>query len=110
MCIFSRWTLHGCVNKPTGICAQSVLIAPDFLGNVPYTKTFGVLLDTKSFHYVRDSFKRVPLGRMAQPSEIASTFAFLASDDASAITGANIVVDCGLTANLYIAESMPNME
>ena len=60
--------------------------------------------------YLLHSFERVPMGRMVQASEVAATFAFLASDDASAITGANIVVDCGLTTNWYISESMPAME
>ena len=42
-----------------------------------------------------------------KPSEIAAAFAFLASDDASAITGQNLVVDCGLSANLFILETLP---
>ena len=40
--------------------------------------------------------KQVPLGRYAQPGEIAATVRFLASDDASYITGAVIPVDGGL--------------
>ena len=64
----------------------------------------------KMLEYLLHSFDRVPMGRMVKPSEVAATFAFLASDDASAITGANLVVDCGLTTNLYISESMPVLE
>jgi NAD(P)-dependent dehydrogenase (short-subunit alcohol dehydrogenase family) len=42
---------------------------------------------------------RVPLGRIGRPEEIASAVAFLASDDASYITGIELNVDGGI-ANL----------
>ena len=40
---------------------------------------------------------RVPLGRLAKPVEIANTYAFLASDEASYINGAVIEVGGGAT-------------
>jgi NAD(P)-dependent dehydrogenase (short-subunit alcohol dehydrogenase family) len=40
----------------------------------------------------------VPLGRAARAEEIAAVVAFLASDDASYVTGALWTVDGGLTA------------
>lgn len=40
---------------------------------------------------------QVPLARMGQADEVASVAAFLASDEASYITGASIVVDGGYT-------------
>lgn len=40
----------------------------------------------------------IPMGRVGRPEEIAATVAFLASDDASYITGSNIVIDGGITA------------
>ena len=61
----------------------------------------------KLMAYLNGSFERVPMRRLVKPAEIAAAFAFLASDDASAITGQNLVVDCGLTANWFILETLP---
>lgn len=52
---------------------------------------FGALLEQK-----------ILLKRFAQASEIAKTVGFLASDDASFITGSEIVVDGGLTVNAVL--------
>jgi 3-oxoacyl-[acyl-carrier protein] reductase len=46
---------------------------------------------------LQDMAGKVPLGRLGQPEEIASVFAFLASDEASYINGAVISVDGGMT-------------
>lgn len=45
-----------------------------------------------------DVERRTPMGRYGERSEIASTVAFLASDDASFITGSSIKVDGGWLA------------
>jgi NAD(P)-dependent dehydrogenase (short-subunit alcohol dehydrogenase family) len=44
---------------------------------------------------------RYPLRRFATPADIANVALFLASDDASYLTGIDIVVDGGLLARIY---------
>lgn len=58
--------------------------------------TEGLLKDTSK---VSNVIARTPLKRVAQPSEMASAIAFLAMPAASYITGQNIIVDGGMTAN-----------
>ena len=43
--------------------------------------------------------ERIPLGRGAEPADIAGVIAFLASEDAHYVTGVNLPVDGGLTAS-----------
>lgn len=44
-------------------------------------------------------FEQIPMGRAGQPDEMASVVVFLASDEASYVTGAMIAADGGLTAH-----------
>ena len=50
---------------------------------------------------LREVAARIPLGRHGFPLEIGAAVAFLASNDASYITGQVVYVDGGITAQLY---------
>ena len=51
--------------------------------------------DTK---FKKNTIKNIPLGRVAEESDVATAVAFLAADSSSMITGTSLVVDGGWTA------------
>jgi 3-oxoacyl-[acyl-carrier protein] reductase len=55
--------------------------------------------DQRSGGYsAQDIARRTPLGRYAEPAEVARVVAFVASDDASFVTGSEVAVDAGWLA------------
>lgn len=55
-----------------------------------------LMRDSHPKDIIEDMNKKISLGRIAEPSEIANTILFLASDLSSYITGQNIRVDGGI--------------
>ena len=82
---------------------RSNCVSPGFTHTVMTEKAVG----PKLMDYLNGSFARVPIKRLVRTDEIAQAFLFLASDQASAITGIDLRVDGGLTANWYILETLP---
>lgn len=62
-------------------------------------ETPGANFDQMSDEAKQGTLSKIPLGRFGKPADIAGAVAFLASEDASYITGQNIVVDGGWTAS-----------
>jgi len=67
-------------------------VCPTFVVT-PMTKKF-----LKNKNFKNSTLKKIPLGRFADLSEVATAVAFLASDASSMITGTSILVDGGWTA------------
>ena len=82
---------------------RSNCVSPGFTHTVMTEKAVG----PKLMDYLNGSFARVPMKRLVRTEEVAQAFLFLASDQASAITGIDLRVDAGLTANWYILETLP---
>jgi NAD(P)-dependent dehydrogenase (short-subunit alcohol dehydrogenase family) len=57
----------------------------------------GGVFDNQNKIFIENYSKRTPLGRLAKTAEIAAPILFLASDAASYITGATVMVDGGWT-------------
>lgn len=72
------------------------LVAPGVVVTPAYKSELG-MSDEDINAYLADIEQKAPLGRAGSPDEIAKAMSFLASPDASYITGVELTVDGGLT-------------
>ncbi len=70
-------------------------LCPGYISTPLNTAIAGGLGDAFEADYAR---QRIPLGRAGRPEEVAAAYAFLASDDASFVHGAGLVIDGGQLA------------
>ena len=77
-------------NATLGVRANSVHPGPI---NAPMMQE---IMDIPDKHV--ENIARVPMGRFGEPEEVANVILFLASDESSFVTGAELVVDGGITA------------
>lgn len=59
------------------------------------------LVGEETMEQFREKFPIVPMNRLASADDVANAFVFLASDEASYITGQNLMVCGGVTAYVY---------
>ncbi|MEA2687525.1 MAG: hypothetical protein QOD51_132 [Candidatus Eremiobacteraeota bacterium] len=85
--------LH-CARKGYGIRCNSV--HPTFVDTPMFRDTVAGARDPE--HIRAALLAQVPLGRPAQPREIADLIVYLLSDESAFVTGAEMVIDGGLTA------------
>lgn len=86
-----------------GIRVNSV--SPGYVDGTPMADDTGDADEPMSV-LLRD-WQRVPLRRMVDTSEVANLCAFLLSDEASGMTGSDVVIDGGMLTNHYALESVP---
>jgi NAD(P)-dependent dehydrogenase (short-subunit alcohol dehydrogenase family) len=94
--IFTKSAALHCAERGYPIRINS--IHPGYVATPMVSGAVGQMSAAAGQAFRQEILRRIPLGRLARAEEIAAGIAFLASDDASYMTGAELVVDGGYTA------------
>lgn len=94
--MFMRSTAIHCARAGYGIRVNTV--SPGFSGTEMVANALAALPPAEAEAFAGRSLARIPMGRFAEPDEIANCVLFLASDEASYVTGSDLVVDGGMIA------------
>lgn len=94
--LFTKSAALECAQRGYGIRVNSV--HPGYVGTPLVANAIGALPAEQAAVLQQDLLGRIPLGRLAEPREVAQCVLFLASDESSYVTGAELVVDGGYTA------------
>lgn len=94
--IFTRSAAAHCARQGYGIRINA--LCPGYVETPMVSSAIEAATDEVAQRMVAYLMQRIPMGRMAQPHEIAKAMLFLASDDSCYMTGADLVIDGGYLA------------
>ena len=90
MRLLTKCTALECAGLKNGVRANSV-----HPGHIETPLTAKAYSDRE---IAREFLSHTPLGRFGQPDDVANLILFLASDESAYMTGAELVIDGGVTA------------
>jgi len=88
--LFTKATALECATLGNGVRANSV-----HPGQIETPLLKKAMADSGR---LQSTLERIPVGRLGQPLEIADALVFLASDESTFMTGSEVVIDGGYTA------------
>jgi NAD(P)-dependent dehydrogenase (short-subunit alcohol dehydrogenase family) len=94
--IFSRSAAIHCARSGYNIRINNV--CPGFAETQMVSGALATMKPEAAQDFAGKTLARIPMGRFGKPAEIAAAVLFLASDEASYVTGSDLVVDGGMTA------------
>ena len=98
----AKGALHGMtVAYATTLASKNIRVNMVSPGDVNTERNAAQFKDKQAQRVINAFKRRTPLGRSVEPEEVADTVLFLLSDKAGAITGQELVVDCGYTRALW---------